>query len=190
MRVPITNAFPHWQGYVNGIEQANVFYTIRPLSGPNLNLLSSSLGDLILQGTYTAFLHSSPMDDVTISQFGHIPNDAQSLRFLGSASYSAAPPPPPFYSLFGVFIDGQRLAVTDAFSVPGLFNYSADISTFAGTDATLSFTSLHYLFYEGLRLDGISFSSEPVPEPSPLALFAVAGVLVWFRHRRKTRWVI
>jgi len=59
--------------------------------------------------------------------------------------------PPETY--FGVYVDGHALAVNDAFVSPGVYNFSADISAFAGSDAALSFTSFNnILFYEGINI--------------------------------------
>lgn len=185
MRVPIANALPSWHGYLAGIEQTSVFCCGHTTAGsPSLNLLSIDFRDPVLQGHYSVGLGSSAMSDVSISQTGFIPGDAQFIRFLGSVSYVG--PPMPLEEHFGLYINGQRLTVTDEFSEPGVYNYSADISAFAGQDVTLAFTSFHLSQYPiGLSLDSISFS--PVPEPSTLALVGVAAILGWLFWQRKGR---
>lgn len=182
-RVSITDALPGWRGYIAGVEQTNIFYIFEALSSAQIALRARDAGASTLQGNYSVFLGPSPMSEVTLSQTAQIPADAQSLRFLGLPRYLAPQPP----DVFGVFIDGQRLAVTDVLSEAGLYNYSADISAFAGTDVTLSFTSFRSeQFPHNFLLDSVSFSPTPIPEPSTLALFTVAAVLACVYWRRKT----
>ena len=186
MRVPITDALPFWQGFVGGVEQTSVFYTTRTAGAASLALVSTDLGFPSLEGKYSVLLGSSPMSDVTITQFGHIPDDARSLRLLGLPGY-AGPGSAPLDTIFGVSINGQPLAFTDTFFVPGSHTYSADVSGFAGTDATLSLTAFHAMYADGFTVDAISFSPVVVPEPSTLLVFGLASVLGWVFYRPKGR---
>ena len=185
LRVPITNALPFWQGFINGTEQTNVFYTTFTLGAPALQLLSATNGGRVLKGNFSLWLHSTPMSSVSISQVGDVPLDAQSIRFLGSVGYFG--PPLRLDELFGVFVNNEQLPVLDLSFDGPYHTYGADVSQFAGQNVDLRFTALNVNYTEGLIMDSISFSAEPVPEPSTLALWALAGCSVprILRLRRK-----
>jgi hypothetical protein len=52
--------------------------------------------------------------------------------------------------------------------------YGANIAPYAGQTGQLEFTAT---FYNWVELDDISFSTTAIPEPSPLALTGVGGLL-------------
>jgi hypothetical protein len=178
---PIEMGLPGWRAFLGSDEATEVVFNGLTFGAAYVGV-SAGIPDF--QGIFSVFLAPGGNSlGVTISQTGFIPGDAQVLRFLGDISSPA--PLGPLNDYFGVFVDGQRLAVTDAFSEPGVYNYSADISSFAGQNADLSFTSFYISkTANGLYMDSISFA---VPEPSPVALFALAGVLGWFCSQRKPR---
>jgi hypothetical protein len=182
----ISVALPGWRAFFGTDEQTNVLFNTQTLGAPFVGLSGTSS---VLQDNFSVVLvpgADAEPGSATLSQDGHIPDDAQSLRFLGIVG--GGPQPTPLNDRLGVFINGQQVQVTDAFSEPGTYNYSADISAFAGLDATLSFTSFAYSqFPNFLILDGISFSPVPVPEPSTFALLAITGAFGWFYWRRKRR---
>ena len=91
-----------------------------------------------------------------IQQTGTIPANSQSLTFLGLVNLQ-------------ITFNGQPISsfrTSDAGFNPDygeLYNYGANISSFAGQTGTLRFTG-------GGILDNIQFSPSLVPEPNSLAL--------------------
>jgi hypothetical protein len=74
-------------------------------------------------------------------------------------------------------------------SYPPYTLYGANIpSSFGGQSETLAITDLAPASFQSaipnyLELDNISFSPSTIPEPSPLALAGIGGLLFWFyRH--------
>jgi hypothetical protein len=184
---PIMVALPGWRAFIGANEETRVLYNELTLGAAFVGLSGTSFP--VLQDSFSVALvpgAGSELGGVTLFQSGHIPDDAQSLRFLAIVGGELQRP---LSDRVGVFIDEQQVSLTDAFSEPGLYNYSADISAFAGRDVTLSFTSSHLgpLGPNSLILDSISFSTTPVPEPSTFALFAITGAFGWVYWRRKTR---
>jgi hypothetical protein len=125
-----------------------------------------------LLGTFVAF---------SLSQSGDLPSDAQSIHFL---SYGA----PLELQVNGTDLSLDYTPVPSQWN-PGIpvFDAAGDISSFAGQNVELKFTTLRTPNYQGLNgLDEIYFSNIPVPEPAPWVVFSLGGLaLVWFRHRRK-----
>jgi hypothetical protein len=79
-----------------------------------------------------------------------------------------------------VMLGGQAINMVPLASFATYTLYGADVSAFAGQAATLSFTEpapTQYL-QSSLELDGIVFSPEPVPEPSPFFLFTLGALLL------------
>jgi hypothetical protein len=100
----------------------------------------------------------------SISQTGQIPLNSQSLTYWGSG--------------VEVFFNGQALCsipinVTSNYTVWG-----ADISAYAGQSGELRFTAP---WQRSGTLDGIQFSTTPIPEPTFFDLFAMGGLLLAWR---------
>lgn len=185
---PIGIALPGWRAFMGVDAQPNVLFNDLYLGTAFVGLAGTSFQ--VVQGNFSVLLApgANPFNlpenvGVTISQTGHIPDYAHSIRFLGLVGYIG--PPMPLDNHFGVFLDGQRLEVL---SDPLSGNFVADISAFAGSDATLGFTSFNLgpLGPNALILDSISFSAEPVPEPGVFGLSAL-GVLLLFWRTCKAR---
>lgn len=190
-RVYFDQAFPAWRGYVGSVsETAALTNTIFlccsavTLSGPG------QIPDLLIDGSYSALLHAAidpygdpgnpRPGDTAIAQTGLVPVGTQSLlfkaRILGVGGT--------------VTLGGEPLSLTPVSTGSNYILYGADISAWAGEEAELRFTALGgpntaaggsiFVF------DSIEFSTTPIPEPSGLALFAVAGLfaLCWRRSRR------
>lgn len=101
-----------------------------------------------------------------ISQTGTIPMSAQSLRFLATSLT-------PVVSFGGNTLATQRIAGTARFHV-----LAADVSALAGRSGELRFS------HTGL-LDGISFSTAPVPEPHLIWLLLAGGVALFVRRHNR-----
>jgi len=184
--VPVGQALPGWQALINGVPMSTVVYNNRSLSGAGVSLYLSGA----IQGNYLVKLYSgltSPLPtagNASIAQTGLIPSDAQSLQLKTG--------PGPFGGPFIVSIGGSTLSMTPVFSGLNPAMYSGDISAYAGQVAELRIT----VPYDGIApfgqahtidLDDIQFSTEPVPEPSVIALLTLAGAaLVWRMRRRAT----
>jgi len=123
-----------------------------------------SLGLVPGQDTGTDFIETP----FSLVQTGDIPADAASIHFL---SYNQRPE---------LRLNNSLLPVTYNYFAPGpaapVFEGVADISAFAGQTVDLEFTTPNsFLFY---GLDSISFSPQIIPEPSPLMLFGMGGLML------------
>jgi hypothetical protein len=199
--VQFNQAFPGWIGTVGGVQQtialSNTVYLdtsgisiinhgwSNPLAG--LGFPYAGSGGLI-QGNYTAILMSGlgppagQPADTTLSQTGLVPANAQSLFFEAYQETDGATAIIPF----GVTLGGQTLSYVPLATGPNYTLYGANISSWAGQTAQLSFT----VFAENphgdnqyLYLDAIQFSTQSVPEPCELALVALGTWLLGFRRR-------
>jgi hypothetical protein len=106
-----------------------------------------------------------------VTQSGFIPTAARSVQFLVQENPSSLS-----VSLNGVAIPIFQLPA----SVLGAV-YGADISAFAGTTASLTFT-------EGpgtTLIDDISFSSQSVPEAGTMALTGLGGLAMACLARKR-----
>jgi hypothetical protein len=66
--------------------------------------------------------------------------------------------------------------------------YGANISSWAGQTAQLSFTVFAQSPYQNneyLYLDAIQFSTQSIPEPSAFALAALGALFLGFRRRKR-----
>ena len=88
-----------------------------------------------------------------------------------------------------VSLQGQNLDLVPLQTFPNYTLYAADIASFAGQSATLSFTAPTPRFGSPsfLTLDDISFLPIAVPEPTTEALLALGGLVLVSRIRRRDR---
>lgn len=175
--IPITNALPGWTGYIVynealEFEYDQVIYNSVSLGAAAITLQGPGSSLPILRGSYTVFLQPQfgrgfPVP--AIAQSGTIPASAQSLRFyaLGGAVY------PPTFLTFA----GQQIPVSVLNTTPNYSIYGGDVTAFANQSGELRFTGGGYL-------DNIFFSSQPIPEPSALALFGLGALICCYRANR------
>jgi hypothetical protein len=137
---------------------------------PPIALLGSN--KFVLVGNFDVYLAY----DISISQTGLVPNGAQTLLFAETSPSLLA-------SLGGLNL--SFVAISNAINSFGTSYtiYGADISAFAGNTETLTFSPT--LGSAGF-LDGIQFSSLPIPEPSAIS-FLCLGSGILFYLRRKSR---
>ncbi len=85
-------------------------------------------------------------------------------------------------------MNGQTLSAIPVSVMPGYTVWGADVTSFAGTSASLVFAAqIQYTQgFEVFVLDQIAYSSLPVPEPSTSALFGLAALLLGVRGWRLT----
>jgi hypothetical protein len=181
--VPTSSALPGWTAYYGTTPTSTAWYDGISLGGAIISVIDNKAPSFApLQGNYSAFLFGGPYqgqanDSVSIRQSGIVPGGTQSLLFEGYVS--GAP--------FTVTLGGQTIAMIPLQNFPGsgfippYTLYGGNIpSAFEGQSETLAFTELApspQQFPSMLELDGISFSPQTVPEPSPLALTGVGGLL-------------
>lgn len=124
-----------------------------------------------MHGHYFLVLQNSfplPSDTPAIEQTGMVPGTAKSVRFLSNQ----------FFGGIGVSFAGQGIGLALLEDLGNnRYIWGADISPFAGQTGALGFFGAGYL-------DNIYFSSEPIPEPSTLGLFALGVFFVFWRLRR------
>jgi hypothetical protein len=188
--VPFENALPGWHGYViaSGGEMqvlTQAFYTAQSpfiADSPQISIQTTnapflSSGLVPIQGLCSVFLdgiffpHSSLGPEAAIGQIGKIPNDAQSLIFLGVFAGK-------------VFFAGQPLSYSVLETSTNYYTFAADISQFAGQTGELLFETTHTP-PPGVwaTLDNIQFSPLAVPEPSVLTLLNFSLLVFYGRMK-------
>lgn len=121
----------------------------------------------VLSGNYTLLLQGGtsfipPQEGgASIFQTGQIPLDAKSLTYLGGAGLQ-------------VSFNGQSLWPIALESTPSYTEWGVNISPYAGQSGELRFA---VPWQDGSLLDGIQFSSTPIPEPSVVPLSLLGFVL-------------
>jgi hypothetical protein len=187
-RVQFAAAFPGWTGNVGGSLQSGALYNSYFLDSSGIGIIDRNaptnvLGVRPISGIYTAVmmagvLLSNPTvpADVTLSQVGLIPDDAQSIR----------------YKVYGISggggfvtsVGGQQLTPVVLGSETNYLLVGVDVHQWAGQTAELAFTLVAgrphrantYLF-----LDDIQFSDIAVPEPGAFGLLAFGGVALFWK---------
>jgi hypothetical protein len=180
----VANALPGWTVIYGDVQQAEIRYNALSLGGTAATLEAAGYpGSIaVLDGDFSLFLQGGSIEGVqtpvSISQTGQIPFGTQSLLFespganslqvsIGNDNLTLFPVGS------GIANDGQNYLV-----------YGANVSAFSGRTEQLSFTapggSGAYL------IDDISFSPNAVPEPSPIVLTGIGGLLFALYRRLAT----
>ena len=179
--VSSTNGIPGWTPYFNGQPVSQIAHNDDSIGGALIIIEGPDwFPSQILQGLYSVKIfgdsnlsgNSENTNTTAIGQAGQIPANALSLTFLGS-----------FFFGVQVMFNGQSLPYSAIGSGANYTIYGADISAFAGQTGELRFFAP--INASGL-LDDIQFSTQPIPEPSGLALFDVSTLLFGFFRRRKS----
>jgi hypothetical protein len=171
--VTAASALPGWTVVIDGIQQTVVGYDFLSTGGPGVSLIGPGFGPL--DGNYSVSMTGSfPASIPSISQIGTIPAGAQSLVFEGQKGSRAGG-----NGSLVVMIGTQTIPIIPVAIEPSYTLYEANISAWAGDTEELTFSALEDP--SGLNIwtiDDISFSPTAVtPEPSPLVLTGIGGIL-------------
>jgi len=180
---PISNALPFWTAYLGTNQITQILHNNFFLGTATVSILGPEWTfTRLIDGAYTVILEpgvsGQDVVDVSIAQTGLIPLGAQSIRFKSD--------PSPHH--FGVSIGDDIVPVFLMGTNADYFSYGADITIFGGLTRELRITA----FFQDLDnrhdyLDSISFSNQPIPEPSLLGLFALGSSLLGWRLHRLRR---
>jgi hypothetical protein len=169
--VTVANALPGWTVDYGSVQQTQIFYNDPAVGSTQVTLYAEGYPGFpgtVLDGTFSLLLQGGEVNGVpasaSISQLGQIPFGTQSLLF---ENYAGSLQPPE------VFIGNDELSLFPVGSGPNYTLYGGNIFAWAGQTEQLTFTSPAGNF----TIDDISFSTSVVPEPSPLALTAIGGLL-------------
>jgi len=179
--VTAASALPYWTVTIGGVQQSQITENDPSTGAPWVMLCGpdSSFGFPPIDGNYSVLLQGSGVSSVpSISQTGLIPAGTQSLLFEGKPGLGA----------LDVLIGTQIVSFSAIGGGANYTLYGADISAWAGDTEQLTFTALESdSGMNNWEIDDISFSPNAVPEPSPLALTGIGGLLfaLWRRFAPK-----
>jgi hypothetical protein len=182
--VTAASAFPYWTVTVGGVQQTEVPEDGSSIGTPLVFLIGPPPGGNPIDGSYSVDFYSSVLA-VSIEQTGVIPPGTQSLLFEAKGEA---------YGQVGldVSIGNQNIPFAAVGTGPNYTLYGANISAWAGQNEELTFSALGNATGPSMWLiDDISFSpNATVPEPSPLALAGIGGVLfaLYRRYAPERRW--
>jgi len=183
----LSGVFPGWSFTPTGIGATFLFPHLSSL--PQRHLVDNAgdfslymmAGEVPTNPEWTAFEFS----DITISQTGHVPGAAKSVRLQSTSS------PDPYF-LFGttgelawqLTLDGTPISMTNL----GGGRWGANIPSFANSVVTLEITMnrdyhLGALDWPWSQFDDIEFSTESIPEPASLGMAMVALGIAAFSKR-------
>jgi hypothetical protein len=189
MEVPIGSALPGWSasiswsnnGTYNGtFPQSQVLYDITTVGSPGIGIMSTDVGYahwLPLQGSYSLWLAGGVSGiggrgSSTINQTGLVPRGTLSVLMDVRTDYG-----------FTVSLGGQDIHMVPLQTYPSYTLDGGDVSAFAGQTAKLSITAPYSPVSNpsDVLLDDITFSPNPIPEPSVFGLFASGALLLGWR---------
>jgi hypothetical protein len=203
--LPASQATPHWTNCYSLIGYDFIYYDTTALSSLSVSIHDALASDQIwgtpyrpLIGNYSVVLHEGSDGEGNvlsswIAQTGDVPSSARSLMFKTDMAQ--------YVNRLVVSLNGTAIPMR-LYSTDGTVNSSwgpietfiGDIAAFAGQqDVELRFTKLvqdpsHPYVYGVVDIDAIQFSSIIVPEPSTIALLAVAmlgGIAYVLRRARR-----
>jgi hypothetical protein len=181
--VSVADALPGWTVDYGNIQQTVILYN-DPLLGGETTVTLYAKGypgfvGPILDGNYSVLLQAGVVGGVptsaSISQSGSIPSGTQSLLF----EVGNGPLGPP-----EVLIGAQSVPLTPVGNGANYTIYGGNISAWAGQTEELTLAGVSPT--GGLitwDIDDISFSTQMVPEPSPLVLTGL-GAIAFALYRR------
>lgn len=185
--VATSAAFPGWTAFFispSGTNiQGTVLYNALPLGTPTISIGDTNLAQYNLGpigGRYSALLFGVTDTSAALSQSGLIPVGTVSI-LLDVRSVTSVEG-----KSFTVLINNQAVALSVVQQFSGYALYGGDISAYAGQSSLLTIMTPPATlagYPNGWQFDNIQFSTNPVPEPSVLALLAIGVVGLLGYHR-------
>ncbi len=185
--VPVSCALPGWSAYLGTSQQTQVIQNVYghgqaivAILGPNYPAAGWPPGLFnagVIDGNYSVLLQSGvdpttgDVEGVSIAQTGTVPQGFQSLEFEAWQ---------PLATEFSISFNGVNLSPFVLGTGANYTLYGVNISPFVGQTGSLEFTA-DYNATGGaswLGLDDIAFCTQAVPEPSPLIMTGIGGLLV------------
>ena len=189
--IDASTALPGWTATIEGQVQSSVYYVDGALDS-NVVALSPNA----IQGSYSAKLtgvESLPGTamGVSLSQTGMIPTGIKSIEFQAGQELVDSE----IENIPGLTVDGSTINLYDLSTTGGVTTWIGDVSSYAGTTATLSFNAapdLNATVPPGVHtsensfiLDSISFSDVPAPESPVESLLAIGLMFCMGAFRRR-----
>ena len=125
------------------------------------SFFKGQFGVYFKSGRESSFDPDAPWLYAYLAQTGTLPPGTKSIHLLADGPLA-------------VSLGGNAIALSDL----GKQHFTGDVSAFAGQTLELRITDTTTSFAPGLYLDGIRFSSTPLPEPGAVPL-ALAGSGCW-----------
>jgi hypothetical protein len=167
----VAKAFPGWT-----VTAPYIIYDATSLSGGSISIFDSKPPYSLpsIQGTYFVWMFGSGTSPnygtISLGQTGQVPIGTQSISFWG------------LNTGLQITFAGQSLNFVQTGTTGNYNIYTADITAYANQTGLLLFSAP--VGSGNNFIDNIQFSSNPVPEPSVLALTALGASFLGFRRRR------
>jgi hypothetical protein len=178
--VTAASAFPGWELYAGNVQLAEVNFNDPDTGTTTVGLVGPNAPNFpAIDGNYSALLQGGvgiTAPTASITQTGVIPAGTESLFF---EAYHEPPVP----GLLALSIGGQNVPIVALSTGPTYTEYGATISAWAADRETLTFSAPGEAGGNNWVLDDISFSTQSIPEPSPLVLTGL-GALAFALYRR------
>jgi hypothetical protein len=182
--VDIAVALPGWSAFIGSNQVNSVMYNNQTLDTSSVALLRNNYPFIsVIEGAFSVFLMGGRTEvapgtfiltDTALRQTGLVPIAAQSMQFRAR---QVVPP----LSSIAVSLGEEALSVVPLQVTSEYTLFGVDVTTFQGQTKELQFTVLHSTDGGGgigFLLDSISFSNEPIPEPSTIGLIALGVLLI------------
>ena len=166
--VPIELALPGWRAFIGTNSLQTVVLNDITAGSANVEILDrqSDYAHLVIDGDFSVLLQSGSdgrgQTSASISQFGMVPAEAESLQFKALAE--------PFLVSFA----GQELPLFTLSKGTDSTLFGANMMAFAGQAGDLKFTA----FMNPISLDSIVFSPQQVPEPSYMGFLSLGALIL------------
>ncbi len=168
------NALPGWTTYEHFLGSNMIWHNALSAGSAAISIHDNAGSAPVMQGRYRIALQPYFTGTILtgIGQVGTIPLSAQSVRWFQTAGLPL------------VSFAGQNLSIVHLYNEGAYSVYGANLAGLAGTTGELQFRGQGaYTF--GVYLDNITFSTQPVPEPSTYAMITLGLTLALLRRRKQ-----